>query len=119
MAEPGQKFQHVERELVGEPLAIGERVIRPVARLRGWVGADGGPHGGWGGGWLRDDDGLPRADFRRRDGGTRQQGRDDASGREARRGYDRAGSLMLPHTPCGVLSSPERTTAWSWLRVGH
>ncbi len=53
MAEPGQKFQHVERELVGEPLAIGERVIRPVARLRGWVGADGGPHGGWGGGWLR------------------------------------------------------------------
>ncbi len=53
MAESGRKFRRVAHELVGEPLAVGGRTLQPVARIRGWIGTDSGPRGGWGAGWLR------------------------------------------------------------------
>ena len=43
----------IDREMVGKPRLIGDRTIRPVARLRGWVGGQGGPQGGGGGGWVQ------------------------------------------------------------------
>lgn len=53
MAEETVRPGRVDRELVGERIPIGERMIQPVARLVGWAGGQSGPQGGGGGGWLQ------------------------------------------------------------------
>jgi len=53
MSEQPMKPNRIDRELIGEPLAVGDRTIQPVARLRGWAGGQDSPHSGGGGGWLQ------------------------------------------------------------------
>ena len=53
MAEVSMEPVRIDRELVGEPMAVGGRTIRTVARLTGWAGGTDGNAGGTGGGaWL-------------------------------------------------------------------
>ncbi len=53
MAEQDVRPNRIDRELVGEVMPISDRTIQPVARLRGWAGGNGGPHGDGGGGWVQ------------------------------------------------------------------
>lgn len=53
LVQSGPVRSKIDRELVGDPIRVGERTIRPVARLLGWSGSMGGPQGGGGGAWVR------------------------------------------------------------------
>ena len=52
MEEMKNKPGRIDRELMGEPITVGERTIQPVARLRGWAGGADGAQGGGGAAWL-------------------------------------------------------------------
>jgi hypothetical protein len=52
MAGPMQNRARVDRELVGEPLAVGSYTVQPAAKVGGWYGASEGAGGGGFGGWL-------------------------------------------------------------------
>lgn len=43
----------IEKRLVGDPVAVGERTIQPVARVSGWHGSGGSDAEGGAGTWLR------------------------------------------------------------------
>jgi len=47
------KRQRIDRQLLGEPISVGDRTIQPVARMGGWYGSQYGPTGGGAGAWLR------------------------------------------------------------------
>jgi hypothetical protein len=51
-AEKGTKGR-IDRILVGAPIAVGERVLRPVTRAGGWARGGDGEQGRGFGGWLR------------------------------------------------------------------
>ena len=48
--KPGNK---IDRIIVGEPIAAGDRLLSPVARVAGWLGAQKGERGNGFGGLLR------------------------------------------------------------------
>jgi hypothetical protein len=45
--------RQLEREVVGEELAIGERSIQPMAQMTGWYGSDAHARAGLAWAWLR------------------------------------------------------------------
>lgn len=52
MTDRGPTRTRIERQLVGEPIRVGERTIQPVARVTGWHGSGGSETDGGAGVWL-------------------------------------------------------------------
>ena len=53
MTERVSPTNEIDRELIGEPLVVGERTLQPVAHLAGWSGAGGNRSGAGAGAWLK------------------------------------------------------------------
>lgn len=53
MSEQAEFPWKIDRQLLGEPMTIGDRTIRLTARVTGIAGTGGGEGGAGGGGWLR------------------------------------------------------------------
>ena len=43
----------LEREVLGDPIAVGQRTVQPVARLAGWYDGDSNAQGGVAWAWIR------------------------------------------------------------------